>query len=129
MEGAPAMASRARNHGVPCDVGDATTRLPYSDESFDLVTGAFLLHGLKSPGRIKILEEAARVTHGPVLWHDFAPIPPEEFRPGIIDLLELMEGSDYRAFTQHGLSEMQGVFRTVEVIHVSERNAWYICRK
>ena len=129
LEGAPAMASRARKHNVPCDVGDATNRLPFQDETFELVTGAFVLHGLKSPGRISILEEAGRVTCGPVLWHDFAPIPPEEFRPGIIDLLELLEGSDYRGFTQHGLSEMRRVFRTVEVIPISERNVWYLCRK
>jgi ubiquinone/menaquinone biosynthesis C-methylase UbiE len=59
-----AMLARARarlSDSADLRIGDATD-LPYEDDSFDLVTAAFVIHELPAPVRADVLAEMVRVT-------------------------------------------------------------------
>ncbi len=108
--------------GLDCRYGNIVEGLDFEDHSFDLVTFAFVAHGMDKEKRRKLFLEAARLSRGKVLFHDY------NSRRNIgIDIIEYLEGGDYFNFIRTGLSEMQDVFKSVEVVRVKKHTSWYIC--
>jgi ubiquinone/menaquinone biosynthesis C-methylase UbiE len=117
------MLGHAVKRGHNCRYGNVVDGLGMEDHSFDLVTSAFVAHGLDREKRKRLFEEAARLTRGVVLFHDYS-----DKRNWFINFIEYMEDGDYFNFIQSGLKEMKEVFTTVEVIKIRKFNSWYICR-
>ena len=120
---APGMIRQARvlNPEMEFSLADGM-ELPYPDKSFDLVTAAYVAHGLSPANRLALYREAARLSNGLVLFHDF-----NLRRNIIVDLVERLEGGNYFSFLQNGVAEMRQVFPRVEVIEVGIRSNWYLC--
>ena len=127
VDGSQRMADAARRHGIACTVSDAMRQLPFPDKSFDLVTAAFVVHGLPSEGRKAIYTEAARLARRSVLLHEYSPGMAEFSSFSIPGVLERVEKSDYLAFIKYGLSELREAFEGVEVISLGKWVSWYIC--
>lgn len=102
---------------------DADSPLPFDDNSFDIVTSSFVLHGLQKPERYFLYREMNRVSKNYVIIHDY-----NDERALLTSIIEYLEGGDYFNFIKFAKSEMEEVFSEVEIINVGVRTSWYICK-
>ena len=116
------MIKYALKRGVKSLYGNVVDGLNFPDKSFDMVMSALVVHGLDREKRKKLLEEAARLSRGIVLFHDY-----NSKRNKFISIIEYLEDGDYFNFIENGLSEMKGIFSKVKVIPVRKYNNWYVC--
>ncbi len=111
-----------KERGLDCRHGNMIEGLDFEDKSFDLVTSAYVAHGLDRDKRAAFFKEAARLSRGRVLFHDYS-----SRRNSFISLIEALEGGDYFNFIRSGLQEMEEIFSSVKVVQVRTYNNWYIC--
>ena len=116
------MMHYGNKRGLDCRYGNIINGLDFEDKSFDLVVFAFVAHGLDREKRKKLFAEAARLSSGKVLFHDYS-----SERSIFTNIIEYIEGGDYFNFIKTGLDEMQEVFSKVEVIKIKKYINWYIC--
>lgn len=108
---------------------DATDRIPFDDNSFDVVIASHVAHGMDREKRKQMYREMSRVARQRVIIHDY-----NEKRSLLTSIIEWAEGGDYFRFIKEAeqemnscLAEMKKCFSEVEVINVAPRAAWYIC--
>jgi SAM-dependent methyltransferase len=121
--------AKKENSKVSFLVGDATQRLPFHDQTFDLSFASFVAHGMPAEQRKKMYAEMSRVTKHRVIIYDY-----NRNRAFWTSVIEWIEGGDYFHFIQHAQSELEDCrsqleycFSHVEVIQVDIRSAWYVC--
>ena len=93
----------------------------FDDNSFDVVTATFVLHGMKKEKRARVLNEMKRVARHRVIIHDFY-----NNRQLIVQLLEFLERSDYVYFQKHFKEEIKSFFTKTEIIKGENGNALYM---
>ncbi|RLD87707.1 MAG: hypothetical protein DRJ09_09730 [Bacteroidetes bacterium] len=93
----------------------------FDDNSFDVVTATFVLHGMKKEKRARVLNEMKRVARHRVIIHDFY-----NNRQFIVQLLEFLERSDYVYFQKHFKEEIKSFFTKTEIIKGENGNALYM---
>ncbi len=93
----------------------------FADNSFEMVTATFVLHGMKHHKRAKVLQEMKRVARERVVVHDFY-----ENRQWVVRLLEYLERSDYAYFQKHFRDEIKMFFSTTEILTGENGNALYV---
>lgn len=111
--------------------GDAA-RLPFRDESFDVVTCSHALYELKGPARQRALSEMKRVVRpGGVVLIMEHEVPERPFKKALFNLRMLAMGSaDAREFVSGGLEPYTRVFPDVALDHTpSGKSKLMICRK
>ncbi len=81
----------------------------FDDNSFDIVTASFVLHGVKKDKREKLLEEMKRISKKYVVLNDFIGKTPLFIR-----FLEFMEKSDYKNFKKNICNELKQKFVKVK---------------
>lgn len=101
---------------------DATSGLPFPAKSFDLVISAYVLHGLTTGLRQKIMREAQRLASRQILFYDY-----NQQRGLVTDFVEWAEGGAYFNFIRSGEEEMRGIFSSVRRLDVDKRAAIYLC--
>lgn len=122
VDAAPNMVHHANSAGAPCAQGNAVNGLPYGNDSFDVVTMAYVAHGLERTKRLLLYREANRIAKRQVLIHDYLG------DGGLVThFLETLEGGTYYQFIQDPRGEMLGVFSDVAVTDVGGNAAWYAC--
>lgn len=104
--------------------GDAENLQEIEDNSFDIVTASYVIHGVTEERRKKMLQEMKRVTRKYVVLHDF-----KGNTPYFIRLLEFMERSDYKHFKKNICIELNSLFKNVESIEVKYGSGLYIAEK
>jgi len=119
---ASGMVAQARKRGVSCSVANVLGGLPYADHSFDLVSAAYVAHGLKAEARLALFNEARRLSRGMVLFHDYTAD-----RRLLTSIIEYAEGGDYFNFIQTVQDELRSVFNDLRVVRVGKYAAWYVC--
>ncbi len=117
------MVAFGRKRGLDCRYGNVLEGLDFPDGTFDLVVCAYVVHGLDRSMRAEFFKEAARISKGPVLIHDYA-----RERPFGTTLIEFLEGGGYFSFIKTGEAEMRNFFPDVSVVSVGKNACWYICR-
>lgn len=122
-DAAPGMITQCRKNGLDCMKLDIQDGLPFKENSFQIVTAAYLAHGLSPEDREILYMESARVAEKLVLFHDFG----SKTNP-VITFIESLEGSYYKDFIKSVPDEMQNWFDDVKVIKVDPWNNWYICQ-
>ena len=91
------------------------------DNSLDIVTASYVLHGVKKDRKEKILSEMKRVSKKNVVIHDFIGKTPVFIR-----FLEFMEKSDYKNFKQNFCNELKDKFSETHNIQTGHGNGLYI---
>ncbi len=93
----------------------------FADNSFDIVTASFVLHGMKKKERTAVLLEMKRVAIKYVFIHDF-----HKKTALFVRVLEFFERSDYINFKKYFTSELKEVFNKTYIIEADNGNAIYI---
>ena len=119
----PHMVNLSIRNKLPSKQADILEKLPFPSDSFDLVIAANVIHGFRSHDRLKLYKEAARLSKGQVLFHDYNAI-----RHPVISLIEWIEHGDYFNFIKVIPEEFNLVFQKVEIIELdSGSSSWYLC--
>jgi ubiquinone/menaquinone biosynthesis C-methylase UbiE len=103
------------------EVADGKSLKPFADNSFDIVTCSFVMHGMKRGLRQSVLQEMFRVTRRAVVVHDFHGAIPWSTK-----ILETLEKSDYKNFLRTFTEEMKEYTPEVEIFTVNKGNGLYI---
>ena len=122
VDAAQAMVAQAERLGVACMYGNVLNGLPFPDGSYDLVTAAYVAHGLPAKDRRLLFEETRRLSRGLVLFHDYNSV-----RSLTTDIAEFLEGGDYFNFIHDAAEEMNSAFTKVSIVPVGRQSAWYVC--
>ncbi len=111
-----------KNHPeITFELNDAKSLTGIADNTFDIVTSSFVLHGTKREVREKILSEMKRVTKKYVIIHDF-----KGKTPFAIKILEWLERSDFVNFKKTFTEEMNKFFDKTMVIEVGGGTGLYV---
>lgn len=94
--------SQKKHPNIEFTIGNGEDLNHFSDNSFDIVTASYVLHGMKEDKREKMLLEMKRISKKHVVVHDFIGKTPLFVR-----FLEFMEQSDYIFFKENFNSEMK----------------------
>lgn len=97
--------------------------LPFEDKSFDIVITSYVAHGLKEDERKDLYMEMNRLAKEVVIIHDY-----NQSRAILTTIIEWLENGDYFNFIKVAKNEMKEYFKEVNVVNVSTRAAWYICK-
>jgi ubiquinone/menaquinone biosynthesis C-methylase UbiE len=114
---------KAENKGVKFVKANILEKLPYEDNSFDLVFASYVVHGLKLNDRKKMYIEMNRVAKNLVIIHDY-----NSERALFTSIIEFVEGGDYFNFIKKAKEEMDDIFSSVDVINVGKMANWYVCK-
>ena len=105
------------------EVGDAENLEKIKNDSFDLVTASYVLHGVKKKHREKILSEMKRISRKYIVIHDFVGKT-----PAFIRFLEFMEKSDYKFFKKNFCNELKLKFLSTKRIKSRDGSGLYIAQ-
>jgi len=97
--------AKEKHPEITFSIGDAEDLKSFPDNSFDIVTASFVIHGVKEDRRAKMLSEMKRVARKHIVLHDFVGKTPYFIR-----FLEFVERSDYKYFKAHICTELQREF-------------------
>jgi len=104
--------------------GDAEDLKDIEDESFDIVTASFVLHGVKEDRRRKMLSEMKRISRGHVVIHDF------NGQTGwAVGVLEAFERSDFKNFKVNFFDELKSFFTHARKVETVPGNGLYLGKK
>ncbi len=121
------MIDRANERYAPeisFSIGDAENLSEFDDESFDIVTASFVLHGVKEEKRKIILGEMKRISKHYIVVNDYYGPTPAFAR-----FLEFLEKSDYHHFKANFTNELKGHFLHVKRIKASFGTSIYFASK
>ncbi len=113
--------SAKKHPNIKFSIGNAENLSQFADNSIDIVTASYVLHGVKSDKRAKMLSEMSRIARKHVIINDFIGKT-----PAFVRFLEFMEKSDYKHFKNHFEQEMQAYFNKTERIFVAYGTGLYI---
>jgi ubiquinone/menaquinone biosynthesis C-methylase UbiE len=114
------VASKRYSSSIMFSLADAQNLPEYEDNSFDIVTASFVLHGVKKDKRGKILTEMKRITKDMVVIHDYCC-----HSGPVVRFLERLEKSDYINFKRNFYKELSDFFPYVHKELVSSGRAIY----
>lgn len=111
-----------KNHpNINFSLADAEDLSGFKDNSFDIVTASFVLHGVKYKKRNKMLDEMKRISKKHIVLHDFIGKTPLFIR-----FLECLENSDYKNFKKNFCKELQEKFPKTKKIPSRYGSGLYI---
>ncbi len=126
VDASPAMVKQGQGNNVSCIKGNVIDGIDFRDNSFELVTAAYVAHGLTKSNRIKLYKEAKRLSNDQVIIHDYNQ--KNHFIFSLINIIEYLEGGNYFSFRENAVTEMKKIFDSVKVINIGIWNNWYICK-
>ncbi len=124
---APFMIAKARKRygdKMTFSIGNGMNLEQFDDNSFDIVTASFVLHGFAYEKRMLILKEMHRITKNLVIINDY-----HGKTPFIGQFLEFLEGSDYINFKKHFPDELKSLFPHTMACKAGEGQAVYFGAK
>ncbi len=123
IDAAKEMLKKATATGLRCSVADILGDHGIADKSFDLVSAAYVAHGMSLKDRLNLYQECKRISREAVLFHDYT-----NSRNVLISIIEYLEGGDYFNFIKNVPKEFEDHFSVVREIRMGAHAAWYICK-
>ncbi len=114
-------SGRLKHPEISFSVGNAEDLRKIPDNSFDIVTASFVIHGVKADLRKKMLTEMKRVSKVYVVVHDF--VGKTHY---FVRFLEFLERSDYKNFKKFFCAELKDMFSKTKKIQTDYGSGVYI---
>jgi len=105
-------------------IGNAEDLKEIKDNTFDIVTASYVIHGVKADRRAKMISEMKRISKHYVVIHDFMGKTPIFAR-----FLEFLEKSDYKKFKKNFCDELKTIFSDTKKIPSDFGTGLYISKK
>ncbi len=120
------MLDQAKNSNpdISFEIGNIEDLKHIADNSFDIVTASFVMHGVKFDRRMKILCEMERISKKHIIINDFIGETPFSIR-----FLEFLERSDYKNFKKLFCDELKSKFINVRKIDSKYGSGVYLAEK
>lgn len=118
------LQARKNHPKIKFSLGNGELLSDFNENSFDIVTSSYVLHGFTSDKREKMLKEMKRVTRKHIVIQDFIGKT-----PALIKLLEILERSDYKRFKKNICRELKMIFPKTKIIPVKYGSGLYIAEK
>lgn len=115
---------RIHNKHIKFVQANVLERLPFEDNSFDVVISSFVAHGLNKKERCIMYDEMNRISKNLVIIYDY-----NEHRALHTDFIEWLEGGDYFNFIKEVRSELKSSLGDIRVINANIRSSLYIYEK
>ena len=115
------LQARRKHPEIRFEVSDGKEMKAFADNSYDVVTCSFVMHGMKRELRRVVLKEMFRIAGKAVVIHDFLDKLAWPTR-----LLELLEKSDYKNFLRTFEEEMKEHAGDLQIIPVNKGNGMYV---
>lgn len=117
-------ANKRYSPDITFSTGDAENLSEFEDESFDIVTASFVLHGVKEDKRTVMLKEMKRISKQHVIINDYYGKT-----PAVARFLEYLEKSDYHHFKDNFCNELNTQFSNVKREEASFGTSVYFASK
>jgi ubiquinone/menaquinone biosynthesis C-methylase UbiE len=114
-------SAKKKHPNISFTIGNIEALNEIADNSFDIVTTSFVMHGVKVDHRKKILQEMIRITKKNIIIHDFIGET-----PWTIAILEFLEKSDYKNFKVNFVSELEAFCSKVKLISAKKGSGVYL---
>ncbi len=101
---------------------DVLKGLPYADNSFDFVIASYMVHGLETDERIRLLKAMKRVAKHYVILYEHS-----KSASRFIQWIERLEGGQYFNFKDNILSELTMIFPAHRCIAYQKQTEVYVC--
>lgn len=115
---------RKKHPEISFSIGNIENLEGIEDNSFDIVTASYVVHGVKSDRRAIMISEMKRVSRKYVIIHDYVGRTPLFPR-----FLEFIEKSDYRNLKKYFCSELKAKFSETKKIISNRGSGLYIAVK
>ena len=99
--------------------GENLSNIP--DNTYDIATASFVLHGVKADKRTKILNEMTRIASEKLIFQDFIGKTPT-----VLKVLEFLEQSDYKNFKKNFCNELQNKYKDCYSKYIRAGTGLYI---
>ncbi len=124
LDGSKQMLKEAKrihkNEDIEFSLVDLRQGIPYPDQSFDLITTAFFMHGIPSKDRIFILNEMKRVAKHVMIIDYYGQ------DNILIRTVEFIENGDYFNFKKDFIHEFKLCFKQNQIIPLHKNVGIYI---
>ncbi len=118
------VANKRYGDVINFSLADAENLNEFKNESFDIVTASFVLHGVNEDKRARILSEMKRISKDLVIIHDYYG-----YTAPFARFLEHLEKSDYIHFKNNFCNELSDVFPHIGKEILSNGSAIYLGAK
>ena len=116
--------SKKKHSEITFVIGNAENLHMIKDNSFDIVTASYVVHGVKADRRASMLSEMKRISKKHVVINDFVGSTPLFVR-----FLEFIEKSDYKNFKRNFCTELKSFFPETKKILSVNGSGLYIASK
>ncbi len=116
--------SKKKHNRITFVIGNAEDLHEIKDNTFDIVTASYVVHGVRADRRASILSEMKRISRKHVVIHDFVGRTPLFVR-----FLEFIEKSDYKNFKRNFCDELKSFFPETKKISSVNGSGLYIAAK
>ena len=116
--------SKKKHKDIDFVIGNAEDLHEIKDDSFDIVTASYVVHGVRADRRASMLSEMKRISRKHVVIHDFVGRTPVFVR-----FLEFIEKSDYKNFKHNFCTELKVLFHKTKKISSVNGSGLYIAVK
>ena len=116
--------SKRKHPEIEFSIGNAEKLDQIKDNSYDIVTASYVVHGVKADRRAKIIAEMRRISKKHIIIHDFVG------RTALfVRFLEFVEKSDYKNFKKNFCDELKTIFSNTKRIDAGDGSGLYIAKK
>ena len=122
IDNADKMIRKAKKNGVDCIIANALEEMNFEKDSFELVSAAFVAHGINAKERTAMMTEMARLSKNIVLFYDYG-----KKKKFFTSIIEWVERGDYFNFIKNPTKEMDAIFQSVRVFKGTDMYSWYVC--
>ena len=96
--------------------------LPFDDQSMDVVTISYVLHGMNQKEREDLLKECIRISKKYIIIIEF-----NQKRHWMISFVEWLEKGDYFAFIKTFDAQLNQIVSTYQIVQTEKYQQVYIC--
>ena len=113
--------AKQKHNNITFSISNGDNIKEFDENSFDIITASYVMHGMKKEAREEIFTEVKRISKRYFIINDFSGRTPIFLR-----ILETLERSDYKLFKKNIVAELSENFSNVKKYDLGKGHGIYI---